>query len=93
MYDKYGHLEVHVEQLVRNTHIYTHYSVGIIAAAFAPYAEVFLDIPIQSWQKHAQWDEFKSIYQDLGCLSEDEFAAMCMGRYWTEIGHERTKAR
>ena len=75
--------EVHIEQLVRNTHIYTHYSVGIIGAAFSISSEVSADIPIQSWQKATNWKTDRSCLAGIKVGSEDELAAIAMGVFWT----------
>lgn len=77
--------EVHIEQLVRNTHIYTHWSVGVIGAAFAEFdCNVYADIPINSWQKYCLWNgSRKPIVKYKGKVdSEDELAAIGMGLYW-----------
>lgn len=74
---------VHVEQLPRSCHIYTHYSVGIIGAALCQTgAQVKGDVPIKAWQKHANWKARLKDWAKEGYKSEDEFAAVCMGKYW-----------
>lgn len=79
--------EVHIEQLVRNTHIFTHWSVAVIGLAFTDRcASVEADIPIQSWQAHVRW---KTDQAPLSAFkgsvhSEDELAAIGMGLYYTE---------
>ncbi len=78
--------EVHIEQLVRNTHIYTHWSVGVIGAALRQFTdtEVYADISISSWQKFAEWKgEREPLAADVFEVdSEDELAARAMGRFW-----------
>lgn len=49
--------EVHIERLVRRTHIITHYSVGVIASVLCLYSKaVSADVGIRSWQKYCEWD-------------------------------------
>lgn len=82
----------HIEQLVRMTHIYTHWSVGVIMAAVLStdhVHKVAADIPISSWEKYTQWNTDKApIYKALQSstkkiASEDELAAIGIGLYWT----------
>lgn len=78
--------ELHIEQLVRNTHIYTHWSVSVIAhALFHSNIQVDADIPISSWQKFVDWKEERTAlktYQKR-VSSEDELAAIGMGLWHT----------
>ena len=78
--------ELHIEQLVRNTHIYTHWSVSVIALAlFRGNIQVDADIPISSWQKFVDWKEERGplkTYQKR-VRSEDELAAIGMGLWHT----------
>lgn len=78
--------EVHIEQLVRNTHIYTHWSVSVIALGlFHSNVQVDADIPISSWQKFVDWKEERAAlktYQKR-VSSEDELAAIGMGLWHT----------
>lgn len=77
--------EVHIEQLVRNTHIYTHYSVCAIGIAFAgAECKVAGDIPIQSWQAHVDWKGKRSALEAYQVSSEDEQAAIGMGLYYMD---------
>lgn len=78
--------EVHIEQLVRNTHIYTHWSVSVIAMAlYHPNRTIAADISISSWQKATLWKTTKDpIKAYKGRVSsEDELAAIGMGTYYT----------
>ena len=78
--------EVHIEQLVRNTHIYTHWSVSVIAMAlYNPTRIIAADISISSWQKATSWKTTKDpIKAYKGRVSsEDELAAIGMGTYYT----------
>ena len=78
--------EVHIEQLVRNTHIYTHWSVSVIAMAlYNPTRVIAADISISSWQKATSWKTTKDpIKAYKGRVSsEDELAAIGMGTYYT----------
>lgn len=86
--------EVHIEQLVRNTHIFTHYSVAIIGAALQQgYKDnartVDADVPISSWQAYTRWHKDKEILKPYIRLveSEDQLAAIGMGLYWVN-SHE-----
>lgn len=78
--------EVHIEQLVRNTHIYTHWSVSVIAMAlYNPDRTIAADISISAWQKATSWKTTKDpIKAYKGRVSsEDELAAIGMGTYYT----------
>jgi Holliday junction resolvasome RuvABC endonuclease subunit len=78
--------EVHIEQLVRNTHIYTHWSVSVIAMAlYASGRTISADVSISSWQKATSWKTTKDpIKAYKGRVSsEDELAAIGMGTYYT----------
>lgn len=78
--------EVHIEQLVRNTHIFTHWSVSVIALAlFHSNIQMDADIPIASWQKFTEWKEEKTPLQNYKRRvgSEDELAAIGMGLWHT----------
>lgn len=78
--------EVHIEQLVRNTHIYTHWSVSVIAMAlYHPSRAIAADVSISSWQKATSWKTTKDpIKAYKGRVSsEDELAAIGMGTYYT----------
>jgi len=66
--------EVHVEQLVRATHIYTHWSVGVILASSS--IPAFADINITSWQRYTNWKKLAK------ALQTDEAAAIEMGKYY-----------
>ena len=92
IYKKYKKLkfdnleEIHIEQLVRNTHIYTHWSVSVIAMAlYNPDVVIAADISILSWQKATSWKTTKEpIKAYKGRVSsEDELAAIGMGTYYT----------
>ena len=78
--------EIHIEQLVRNTHIYTHWSVSVIALSmFRRNVQVDADVPIASWQKFADWKGEKEplkVYKRR-VTSEDELAAIGMGLWHT----------
>ena len=80
--------EVHLEQLVRNTHIYTHWSVGAIGAILTGLGcSVKADIPIASWQRAVDWHgdrEPLNSYLEL-VSSEDELAAIGMGLWYTSF--------
>lgn len=79
--------EVHIEQLVRNTHIFTHWSVSAIGIAYAARgAKVAGDIPIQSWQKYCDWHGSQKrlrAYKNK-VESEDELSAIGMGLWFLE---------
>lgn len=78
--------EVHIEQLVRNTHIYTHWSVSVIAMAlYNTGCTIAADVSISSWQKATAWKTTKDpIKAYKGRVnSEDELAAIGMGTYYT----------
>lgn len=78
--------EIHIEQLVRNTHIYTHWSVSVIALGmFRRNVQVDADIPISSWQKFTDWKGNKAPLKDYKrwVRSEDELAAIGMGLWHT----------
>lgn len=78
--------EVHIEQLVRNTHIFTHWSVSVIALGlFHSNVQVDADIPISSWQKFTEWKENQTPLQiyKRRVSSEDELAAIGMGLWHT----------
>lgn len=80
-------LECHVEQLPRRCHHYTHWSVGVIAAALSHVGcpDVRGDIPVRSWQKHCNWSAIETTWKERGLKSEDELAAICMGKYWMGV--------
>jgi hypothetical protein len=88
--------EVHIEQLVRNTHIYTHWSVSVIALGlFHSNVKVDADVPISSWQKFTDWKEERGplkTYQRR-VSSEDELAAIGMGLWHTARSGLGKKAR
>lgn len=77
--------EVHIEQLPRSCHIYTHYSVCAAAIAIvSPSCSVAGDIPISSWQKAVDWNGERAAlaaYQER-VSSEDELAAIGMGLWY-----------
>lgn len=78
--------EVHIEQLVRNTHIYTHWSVSVIAIALHHSGcSIFADVPISSWQKYTDWQGEKTPLDSYKrrVTSEDELAAIGMGLWHT----------
>lgn len=78
--------EVHIEQLVRNTHIYTHWSVSVIAMAlYAADRAIAADVSISSWQKATSWKTTKDPLKAYKgrVSSEDELAAIGMGTYYT----------
>lgn len=78
--------EVHIEQLVRNTHIYTHWSVSSIGLALYPICpNIYADVSISAWQKATSWKTTKDpIKAYTGRVSsEDELAAIAMGTYYT----------
>lgn len=78
--------EVHIEQLVRTTHIYTHWSVGVIGTVASLYCDsVDADIPIKSWEKFARWHEERPAWvktYQRRVETEDELAAICMGKWY-----------
>jgi len=78
--------EVHIEQLPRNCHHYTHWSVGCLGAAlYLSSIEVHADIPVQSWQKAVDWKGRQAALTPYKgkVRSEDELAAIGMGIYYT----------
>lgn len=78
--------EIHIEQLVRNTHIYTHWSVSVIALSmFRRNVQVDADVPISSWQKFTDWQGEKAPLKSYRrwVKSEDELAAIGMGLWHT----------
>lgn len=75
--------EAHIETLNYGTSYICIWSVGVIGAMLQIWGiQVAQDIPIKSWQKHANWAEEKKDWAAHGCSSEDEFAAVCMGRWY-----------
>jgi Holliday junction resolvasome RuvABC endonuclease subunit len=77
--------EVHIERLVRRTHIYTHYSVGVIASVLCLYAvSVDAEVSITPWQKYVDWKGKRKRLTPYKkrVKSEDELAAIGMGLYW-----------
>lgn len=79
--------EVHIEQLPRRCHHYTHWSVGVIGTAIVPHCtNIKADIPVPSWQKHCEWKSgakrVKALAGRVG--SEDELAAIGMGLWYVE---------
>lgn len=77
--------EVHIEKLPRRCHHYTMWSVGVIGLALTKFTLNIDDaIPVKSWQKHAGWQRESKVWQTLGYTSEDEMAAICMGRWYVE---------
>lgn len=80
---------VHIEQLPRMCHHYTHHSVGVIGHALYKFcADIAGDIPVKSWQKFTGWDgKYGDKYATIGPTflhvpaSEDERAAIAMGWY------------
>ena len=80
-------VEVHVEQLPRNCHIFCHYAVCAAGIAFvSPTCSVAGDIPVSSWQKHVDWNgERASLEAYTGGLgSDDEAAAIGMGLWYVD---------
>ena len=78
--------EVHIEQLPRRCHHYTHWSVGVIAHALYPICRTIrADVAVKSWQKHSGWVTGKSGWKEAGFTSEDESAAVHIGKYWMEV--------
>lgn len=77
--------EVHIESLPRRCHHFTHWSVGVIGTSLQPNVSVVSsDLPVKSWQKHTDWERKSIKWKTLGYSSEDDFAAVEMGRFWTE---------
>ena len=77
--------EIHIEQLPRRCHIYTHYSVGVIGSALSSKCAVIKgDIPVKSWQAATGWEFRKKNWANVKCTSEDELAAICMGEYYVQ---------
>lgn len=76
--------EVHIEQLVRNTHIHTHWSVGAIGSVFG--GKTKADIPIRGWQKYCEWGDKRTRLVPFKKLvkSTDELAAIGMGLYYVK---------
>ena len=82
--------EVHIEQLPRMCHHFTHWSVGVIGHACHKFTSAIeSDIPVKSWQKFVGWDGKqgdKFAKEGPEPLkqpeSEDERAAIAMGWYW-----------
>jgi hypothetical protein len=81
--DKWPVDEAHIERLNYKTHYICLWSVGVLGSYLAGRgAEVQQDIDISPWQKHNNWKEEKGDWKTHGFASEDEFAAVCMGRWW-----------
>jgi hypothetical protein len=79
--------EVHIEQLPRRCHFFTHWSVGAIGHALFPSVashKILGDIPVKAWQKASNWESRKANWKNVACKSEDELAAICMGEYFVE---------
>lgn len=75
--------EVHIEQLPRRCHIYTHYSVAVAGIAFASSdCQVWGDIPVKAWQKHTDWHGERAMLKGYDVQTEDELAAIGMGLYY-----------
>jgi len=75
--------DVHIEQLPRQCHHYTHWSVGVIGVAFED-DNILADLPVQSWQKYAEWKgERLPLKPYLESVStDDELAAIGMGLWY-----------
>lgn len=79
--------EVHIEMMPRRVHHYTIWSVGVIALALYPYVatdKIKDDVPVRSWQKHCDWNSIETEWKERGYTSEDEMAAIEMGRWYLE---------
>jgi hypothetical protein len=77
--------EVHIEQLPRRCHIYTHWSVSVIGLALWSFrCGVVADVPVRSWQRFADWHGAKAPLEAYKgrVASEDELAAIGMGLWW-----------
>ncbi len=75
--------EVHIEQLVRNTHIYTHWSVAAIGIVFASRGiPVAADIPISSWQAYCKWRAGQAPLEAYQGRQEDERSAIGQGLWY-----------
>lgn len=75
--------EVHIEQLPRRCHIYTHYSVAVAGIAFASSdCQVWGDIPVKAWQKYTDWHGERAMLKGYTVQTEDELAAIGMGLYY-----------
>jgi Holliday junction resolvasome RuvABC endonuclease subunit len=79
--------EVHIETLNYQTAYACIWSVGVIGQLFQERgATVSQDVYIKSWQKHAGYKKGDGQWKLNACTSEDEWAAICMGRWWLEEG-------
>lgn len=77
--------EVHIEKLPRRCHHYTMWSVGVIGHALVPLTSKIDDeAPVKSWQKHVSWRDVEGSWKERGYKSEDEFAAVCIGKWYVE---------
>lgn len=77
--------ETHVEQFAGRVHHKCVMSVGaILAAAYMAGVPAEQDVPVSSWQKHADWHGDRPEAKNFETQSEDELAAILMGRWWLE---------
>jgi len=79
---------VHFEKIMQTPRVQkaVHWSVGVIGAALAPYSMLVDDcITISSWQAHCHWKGIKECWEARGYTSEDEMAAVEMGRWFVDV--------
>jgi len=77
--------EVHIETMPRRVHHLCMWSVGVIGLALFKFTgNICDDIPVKSWQKHCDWNSIEDKWEEAGLGSEDELAAMMMGKWYTE---------
>lgn len=80
--------EVHIEQLPRKCHYFTHWSVGVIGSSLRyECLDINQDIPVTSWQRSTRWTQREEGLSKVEAYkgqveSEDELAAIAMGIYF-----------
>lgn len=61
------------------------YSVGVIAIAlWDGFTEIYDDIIPTAWQKHVNWERKRKCLKRYHAKSEDELAAIFMGKYYLD---------
>lgn len=80
--------EFHIEKMPRRVHYYTIWSCGVIGTSLKhSLCDGKDDIPVRSWQKFVDWDTIRDDWEGQ-YVSQDEWAAICMGRYYLGVLNE-----